>query len=81
MPGKYPGIFYSVIQSKITDAKVLFFALNLGMLSPVHYNTLIAIGKSKQAGELMKELSFPNLDVTKALLRGLLRQGLIVIAG
>ncbi len=71
----------SVIQNKIPDAKVLLFALNLGMLSPIDYNALIAIGQSKQVGELMKDLSFPNLDVTKALLRGLLRRGLVVVAG
>ncbi len=68
-----------VIRNKIPNERVLRFALNLGMLSRENYEYMKAIGKSKQVGELMKELSITNLDSTAVVLRGLLRRGLISI--
>ena len=68
-----------VVKSKITNNRVLGFALKLGMISREHYDYMRSIGRWKQVGELMKEMSINNLDAITGVLRKMLRRGLIAI--
>ncbi len=68
-----------VINSKITNDKVLRFAMNLGLISPENYDCMKVIGRSKQVGELMKEMSINTIDAITSVLHKMLRKGLISI--
>ncbi len=68
-----------IIKNKISNERVLRFAMNLGLLSRENYEYMKTIGKSKRVGDLMKELSNTNLENTARVLRGLLRRGYITI--
>jgi hypothetical protein len=69
----------SIIQRKIASERVLTFALNLGLLLPEHYKYMLTIGKSKQVGDLMKDLSIPDLATIRIVLRRMLRRGIIAV--
>jgi Zn-dependent peptidase ImmA (M78 family) len=58
-----------VVSSKIPNERILRFALNLGMISRENYDCMKAVGKTKQVGELMKELSITSLDAFTGMLR------------
>ncbi len=68
-----------VVKSKISNDRVLHYALNLGMITPENYDYLSTIGRSKQVGELLKEMSINNLDAITGPLREMLHKGLIAI--
>lgn len=68
-----------IIKSKVSNERVLFLGMNLGLLGRNKYETLKRIGESKQVSELVQELSAIELDIIVDTMQELLKDKLIAI--
>ena len=67
------------IRSKVPNEKILFLAMNLGLLKRDKYEALKTIGESKEINDLMEKLSSIELDTLVDTLQTLLKERLVEI--
>ncbi|HME52278.1 MAG TPA: hypothetical protein VKM55_08675 [Candidatus Lokiarchaeia archaeon] len=69
-----------LIKNKIPNERILFLALDLGLIGRDNYETLKMIGESKDVVALMQELSCIELDTLVDTLQNLLKERLVEIS-
>jgi hypothetical protein len=68
------------VRNKIPNEKILYIALNLGLLPIDEYETLKSIGHSKHVNDLMHDLSISEHDTIVDRLQKLWKARLIEIS-
>jgi hypothetical protein len=69
-----------VVKNKIPNEKILYLALNLGLLPVDEFETLKSIGQSKHVNDLMHDLSISDHDAIIDRLQRLWKARLIEIS-